>query len=570
VLDANDNKVFDPNQNGKLNAVKFVGHFVNLVVFGFTCVILFWLLGIMLSGGSSLKQPRGYAFFVAFGAALLFTMHPIHSEAVANIKGRDEIVALLGSLLAMYLSFKAFHEKRNMLMVFAGVVFFLGLLSKENAITFLAVVPLSFFYFTKANLKQILLLSSPYILAASLFLIIRGSILGWGISGDPPRELMNNPFLKLVGNQYVDFTAGEKYGTIFYTLLKYLQLHIFPHPLTHDYYPRAIDIMKLNDWKVILSILLHLAMGIFTLIRLPKKDPISYGILFYLATLSIVSNIVFPVGTHMNERFAFMPSVGLCLVAAVFFYRITGSWAHPSTRTLAIAGIILALMGAKTFIRNFAWKDNYTLFSADLKASSNSAKIRNALGGETARLATKPENAERKDAMLNEALGHLDVALRIHPGYANAALLKGNSYFYLNQFDSAVYYYRFALTTEKDFPDAINNLFLAFRDGGRFFGEKMGDLTRAAQYLNEAYLMRPNDFETLRLLGVLNGVQGNTATAIDFFRKALEQNPNDAGTYFNLSNAFHQAGDPLQAELNLQKAKEINPNIEQEMLGSGR
>ena len=55
---------------------------------------------------------------------------------------------------------------------------------------------------------------------------------------------MNNPFLKIEGNQWVPFSGAEKMATIFYTLGYYIKLLLVPHPLTHDYYPRHIDIMN--------------------------------------------------------------------------------------------------------------------------------------------------------------------------------------------------------------------------------------------------------------------------------------------------------------------------------------
>ena len=68
---------------------------------------------------------------------------------MANIKGRDEILTLLGSLGALYLSFRSYLKKKPLLNILAAGLFFLALLSKENAITFLAIIPLSYFFFTK-------------------------------------------------------------------------------------------------------------------------------------------------------------------------------------------------------------------------------------------------------------------------------------------------------------------------------------------------------------------------------------------------------------------------------------
>lgn len=564
VKDKEGDTVFDPNENGKLNAVKFVGHLVNVLLYAFTGVLLFWLLLKILSPGGQLKSPLGYAAFVALATTLLFVVHPIHTEAVANVKGRDEILSLLGSLAALYLSLKSFYEKKPVLNFTAAVLFFLALLSKENAITFLAIVPLTFFFFTNAKGSKIAIQTLPFVAGAVLFLLIRGSILGWGATGETPRELMNNPFLKLVGNQYVDFTAGEKFATIFYTLGKYLQLLLFPHPLSHDYYPRAIDIMQFGDWQVILSVLLYVALGVYALIRLPKKDAVSYGILFYLATLSIASNIVFPIGTNMSERFVYMPSIGFALAVAVLFYRITGSWQKPKPVVIFAGGAILLALSVKTFTRNFAWKDNFTLFTTDIQTVPNSAKLRNATGGELVTQAIKPENATRKNDMLTEAVQHLNEAIKIHPGYKNPFLLLGNAYNYLQQYEPSIQAYQQALKLDPAYSEAKNNLGITYRDAGRFSGEQKGDLNTALSYLLKAYEMRPDDYEVLRLLGVAYGIGGNNDKAIEFFTKALALLPNDADALFNLGTAFINARQLERAQEFIQKAKEINPKIEEE------
>ena len=258
-----------------------IGHVMNIFWYGLTCVLLYLLLLRMLG-----KRKTNYAYFVAFLTALLFAAHPLHTEAVANIKGRDEIIALLGALAAAYFCLRSYQEKKPALNILAAVIFFITLFSKENAITFLGVIPLIFFFFTKASIKEIVIQIAPLLVGAIAFIAIRYSIIGGGI-GDPPIELMNNPFVKIEGSQYVHFSASERLGTIFYTLFKYIQLLIFPHPLTHDYYPRHIGILNMTSPAALGSLFLHLGLLVYAGIRFFKKDIISFGILFYLGTLLI-------------------------------------------------------------------------------------------------------------------------------------------------------------------------------------------------------------------------------------------------------------------------------------------
>ena len=566
VKDKDGDDVFDPNENGKLNAVKFIGHLINALFYGLTGVVLFGLLLQMLSPGKKINNWENKAAFIAIGTTLLFLAHPIHTEVVANIKGRDEILSLLGSLAGLYFSLKSFHEKKPMLNLIGAALFFLALFSKENAITFVAVIPLAYYFFTKAKPGEIISKTLPFLLLAILFVIVRGSILGWSLGGETPRELMNNPFLKLVGNQYVDFTGGEKMATIFYTLGYYIKLLFVPYPLSHDYYPRAIDIMTFGNWKVILSVLIYVAMGIYALIRLPKKDPVSFGILFYLDTLFLVSNIPFPIGTNMSERFLYMPSVGFCFIAAFLFYKVISK--KGFNKNMVMAGLaIIGILAALTFFRNFAWKDNYTLFLKDIKTVPNSAKLRNAAGGELIAQAILPKNAAQKNNMLNDAVVHLQEAVKIHPGYKNPYLLLGNANNYLENYEASIQAYQKALLLDPNYDEAKNNLGITYRDAGRYYGEKKNDLNKSLQYLLKSLEMKPGEYETLRLLGVAYGVGGQPQKAIEYFTKALEKQPNDADALFNLGTAYFNAGQPEQGQFYVQKATEINPDIAKERQG---
>ncbi|HHS95296.1 MAG TPA: tetratricopeptide repeat protein, partial [Phaeodactylibacter sp.] len=342
--DEQGNILKDENGNTIYVGSPWIGHLINALLYGLTGLLLYLLLLQVL-------RPRygdDFAYFVAFLSAAIFLAHPIHTEAVANIKGRDEIMTLLGSLAAWYYTWRAYTEKKSLYLLAAALLFFIALLSKENAITFLAVIPLALYFFSKAKIGDIIRHTFPLLAVAILFLIIRASVLGWSI-GPPSMELMNNPFLKLVDNHWVPFSGAEKMATILFTLGYYIKLLVFPHPLTHDYYPRHIDIMHFGDWQVILSLLLYIGLGIYALYAWRKKDIIAFGVLYFFITISIISNIVFPVGTNMSERFMFMPSVGFSLMMAVLAWRWASKKQFASMKiVLAVLAVYLLLLSAKT------------------------------------------------------------------------------------------------------------------------------------------------------------------------------------------------------------------------------
>ena len=615
----------------------FLGHLMNIFWYALTGIVLYLVLLKLINPE---RRDDLKLWFIPLVASLLFIAHPIHTEAVSNIKGRDEIITLLGALAALYFALRAYYERKILWMLLSGIVFFLGLLAKENAITFLAVVPFAFYFFTKANAEQIARYTLPLVVVAGAFLAIRFSILGADF-GTTSSDLMNNPFMKLENGLWVEFTLAERLATIMFTLGKYLQLLTVPVTLTHDYYPRQVGIMSFVDWRVILSVLAYVGMAVYALTRMfkpndtklemtnpkdidtikservPKRNTITFGILFFLITLSIVSNIIFPIGTNMSERFMFMPSVGFVLVAATLLWRLANYFNKKEIASIAdlkgvmaIVGVILILFSVKTIHRNLAWKDNFTLFSTDIKTSKNSAKLLNAMGGELTTHAILPENTNEKNAMLTEAIGYLKKAVEIHPTYANAYLLLGNAHNYSRKYDPAIEYYKKSEQYKANYKEAMNNMAITYREAalsfleekknldkvepylqqalrefdrtqklypdyprlnenigivhrtlGRYYGEIRQDAAEALIHLERARTYARDDFETLRLMSLCYGMSGQTDKMIATLEQLIEKEPDRGVLYLNLATAYAEKGDLQKAEALRQKAYQLQPNL---------
>jgi tetratricopeptide (TPR) repeat protein len=548
-----------------------VSHFINVVLYALTGMLLYL---VVLQFFHNKSTSEGY--FIALATAMLFLAHPIHTEAVANIKGRDEIMALLGSLGALYFAMKYALKGDFVQLIFAGICFFLGILSKENTITFLAVIPLAIFTFTKTEASKIGISTSVLVAFAAAFLIIRSSILGdaANLTANANMELMNNPYLKWTGSQYVDFSSGEKFGTIFYTLGKYLVLLIFPHPLTHDYYPPQIPMMTFADGQVIFTLLIYIGAGIYALMRLPKKDPIAFGIIYFIATLSVVSNLVFPIGTNMGERFMFMPSVGVCLIAAVLLHKLTNKKiANFSDLKLALPIIALFLVGfsLKTVVRNMAWKNNYTLFSTDIQTSINSAKLNNSMAGITSEEAIKPENAAKKQQMLNDAIRYGLKARELHPTYANPNVIIGNAYLYLGDYQKSIEFYDYTLRItgegSSDYTNALNNKKVALANIKPEYLTKQGEALANQQFaeairIGEQAIAAGNiSVELFGQQGAAYGASGQHQKALEMFQKVLQLDPNSAQGYLNMGYAYQGLGDTANTNASFEKAYSLDSNL---------
>jgi hypothetical protein len=114
-------------------------HFNNIWTFALGCMFLY-----LVFSRYFFRKNQDLAFL----AALIFTMHPIHSEAIANVKSRDEIFSLIFVSLTFLYSFKYLETRRAIDLFWASFMFLLALLSKEYAIMLIMLVPLAVYTFT--------------------------------------------------------------------------------------------------------------------------------------------------------------------------------------------------------------------------------------------------------------------------------------------------------------------------------------------------------------------------------------------------------------------------------------
>ena len=171
-----------------------ISHLVNIILYAILCMMIFLFLN-WLFPAENKEEKRRNSFLVSlpFIATILYALHPIHTEVVANIKGRDEIFGILFGLASLIVFFQTFKNRvQDYFLVF--VLFLCALLSKENAITFLAIFPLV------AYLKNEKILSTsflkPYfsiLLATIVFLGLRAYSTKAALTAHT-EEILNNPF----------------------------------------------------------------------------------------------------------------------------------------------------------------------------------------------------------------------------------------------------------------------------------------------------------------------------------------------------------------------------------------
>ena len=144
----------------------FMGHLINILLYGLLGVVILIFLKKLFGD----YDKANWYMSLPFIATLLYLAHPIHTEVVANIKGRDEIVTSLLSVLSVYVALLYVDKKKITYLILVFVVYFLALFSKENAITFLAIIPLTVYFFRDKKMIQTVLLMAPIFIALAIYL----------------------------------------------------------------------------------------------------------------------------------------------------------------------------------------------------------------------------------------------------------------------------------------------------------------------------------------------------------------------------------------------------------------
>lgn len=503
-----------------------IAHFFNVLLYAATGILLYRILLAMFPAQPESKWYWGIPFI----ASAIFLLHPLHTEPVANIKGRDEILALLFSLGALYATMKYFDTLRGGWLAGAGLFLFLGLLSKENAITFLAVIPLTLWVFSRISPGRIM--SSGLVLAAAvlLFVVIRHKVLGYTASPVKAQaELVLDPFLGM--------NAGEKFATIFLTLGWYLKLFVFPHPLTIDYYPYHVPKVGWSDWRPVLSLLVYAAMGLWAVRQvLTARKPASgiktgwhipaYCILFYLLTVSVVSNIFVSTSTFMNERYLYMPSVGFSLLVAWFAAaKLPALLQTPADRPayagVALVGLIAALYGLRVWTRVPDWGgDGSRLVQSALEVGPDSYRANYYYGAmlyeqryRKIQDDTSAATAPARKALVDSLNTYIDRSLEINPGYRLAGTMKialaVARYREDRNLDKMLREFETLIKNQPYNGDMLTNLlnvlrslkgsdpniynFFCHRVGFGFYFKQKYDLNGAAEFLNLALNNYPLD-----------------------------------------------------------------------------
>ncbi len=371
----------DLNNDGVYNEVDCqvkgapIRHFVNIISFTLGVVLLFLFF-------------RNYIFKdshdLAFLAALLFLAHPVHSEAIANVKSRDEIFSLIFISTTFFYSFKYMEDRQTKTLVWAAINFLLALLAKEYAVMLIGLLPVALYVFGKIDFdvndfkkfmktpefKRAMYLFGAFVISALIMLKVKqgidvklrpgqvastsywlfpfvflivgvfllgnnkkkdfGTLMSWlffvtlfylGMRLVAVKLKPGVPDTEILNNPYLLATGEEKLMSKAFVLLNYLRLCIFPQTLSSDYSYNTIEYRHFTSIDSIVSIFLHIALAFVGFKLVIRKHILGFAIATYFAFLLMIGNILMDIGATMGERLIFHSSIGFVIAMAYFILK---------------------------------------------------------------------------------------------------------------------------------------------------------------------------------------------------------------------------------------------------------
>lgn len=536
----------------------FLGHLLNAFFYALTGWVLWTTWRRIL-----VAYPPALAAI----AVLVFIAHPIHTEVVANIKSRDEILALLFGTLTLRAIWNYIEKDELKWLLAAAVAYGLAMFSKESAITLMAVFPLAMWYFSPASFGKIAKTIGVLLIPAGIFLMVRKQILD-AQAYQETYSILDN-FMVESKNQ------GERLASAFMMCGRYLWTLIMPHPLVCDMGFPQVRAVSFSDWRALLGFFTYVGMGIWAVVNMPRKHILSFAILFYLATFSVFSNVLMMIGTSYGERLLYIPSFGFALAVGWLFCKIfkindlTEVW-NPNGKGTALwmsVGILLAAYSLKTVFRNGAWYDSASLYAADLPNSPNCAKLNYHNALEVVRQGMDEKESVVKDVeQVRRGIACYDKCIELYPKYHDAYGSRGLAYFRLGEvlknpeeqrsaWDKALADYQESLKYRYNNSEVLSNM-------GKIYFTR-GQPDKAEEVYRKAVEFDPRFVDGRRNLGAVLAMQKKFPQAIEQWKEALKYADNTkSGTlYFYIGSAYKDMGQPEKSGEWFEKAYAVEPSL---------
>lgn len=450
-------------------------------------------------------------------AGVLFAVHPIHVEAVANVVGRAEVLAACGLMLGLLalLSGPAVTAGRSAI---AAACFLTALLAKETAICYpglAAIVMLRRRPRPAEAIAPALVLLAPL----ALYFPLRAAALGGVLLRDQPVDGLLNP---LAGAAPLDRAIGA-----LTVLGHYTRLMLAPAQLSFDYGKAIVDPSSGPTAMTALGAVTALVLTaslVASMRRRPRPALVLSLVAMFLVSYALISNTVLMIGVSLAERLFYWPSVPLLIAAGLGLRR---AWEHLVARDAGrrnssrlglarlLAGGIVVALALRTVVRNADWRDNLTLLARDAATHPQGAHINLCYARELVDHAIETTNDAERRRLLEIADRAADAALNISGG-ADAMGVLGQ-----------VRYLR-------------------------------GDAASASALLNAALVLRPDLADARRLRDLLAG-GADVERRVAALRAALEHATDDARSRVELAELLLRQSQLADARAEAQRVLAVDP-----------
>lgn len=509
---------------GKDNAFGY--HVVNISIHFLTSISLFLFIYNTLNLPLLKARYRPNSYFIALLATVLWTINPIQTQAVTYIVQRMASMAGMFYIMSMYFYLKGRTSTKRLLTIshyfFCFVAAILAFGSKENA----AMLPISIFLFdlfliqglTKENIRK-----NSVIFLALVFIPVILALILMGPSVFSGKFLVST-------YEHRGFTLFERLLTEPRIVLFYITLLLYPMPdrlcIIHNI---PISHSLINPASTIIAIfIIFIVLGL-AIIKSKKWPLASYCIIFYFLN-HIIESSIFPLELIFEHR-NYIPSmlffipIGILVLKAIQFF----SYKHRMQVIFSIFVILVLIgQGHSTFMRNYIWKTEESLWLDAVDKSPNQPRVHHNLGryyGDTGQ--NEKAILEYKLALKLKRSPHGETH---HLTHYNFALV----YTSMNEEDKAIKHLEKAIEIAPYYADAYNNLATIIAKRGRY-DEAHDLLIRSLTYNRNSPQAHNN-------LGSILLRKNRIDEAISEFKKALDLKDGDPGFLHNLGIAYKYKG----------------------------
>lgn len=447
-------------------------HLTNILLHAANTVILLFILRLLL--------PNNIA--VIFGA-VLFAVHPIHTEAVNAISFREDLLVTFFFLLSFLLFLKGLTTKRLGWNILSLMFYACALFSKESAVT-LPALALLYCWTCNERMPKALILN---------YLLMTGFYIVWLSHIHKYSNLTMVGYLPFSDRLYIDFNA----------IGRYFWLHLFPFNLIADY---DVSSFTSKSIPLIMMIFSVVCIAIGTVYAVMKKKGIESFLLgWFFVTLLPTMNII-PLHNPVAERYLYMPSIGIIIFAAMLIDK-----SIPSAKIkISLLTLITIMFSLTTFTRNTIWKNDYTLWSDTINKTPQNIRVRNNIGNAY----YERGSSEYSNNDYNAAIQYLNSAIAINPSDTRSYNLRGVIYHLKGENDKAINNYNMAMAFNPNDAVFYNNRGLAYHSKGEY--------EKALRDYDMAISIMPNDPAYYCNRGDSYLIAGKKDFAVSNFRKACE------------------------------------------------